>query len=84
MRYYLIAGERSGDLHGSNLISAIKKNDPDCSFRGFGGDLMRRSGMDLVVHYDQMAFMGLAALVTLGPALPSVPIAVPAAVYFFP
>jgi lipid-A-disaccharide synthase len=64
MRYYLIAGERSGDLHGSNLMNAIRKHDSEASFRGFGGDRMKGSGLDLVVHYDQMAFMGLAALVT--------------------
>ena len=64
MRYYLIAGERSGDLHGSNLIKSLKKYDPDGNFRGFGGDYMRAAGMDLAVHYDEMAFMGLKALVT--------------------
>ena len=64
MRYYLIAGERSGDLHGSNLIKSLKKYDPDGNFRGFGGDYMRAVGMDLAVHYDEMAFMGLKALVT--------------------
>lgn len=64
MRYYLIAGERSGDLHGSNLIRSLKKNDPNAVFRGFGGDYMKAVGMDLAVHYDEMAFMGLKALIT--------------------
>jgi lipid-A-disaccharide synthase len=64
MRYYVIAGERSGDLHGSNLINAIRKNDPSAAFRGFGGDYMKQAGLDLAVHYEQMAFMGLKALVT--------------------
>ena len=64
MLYYVIAGERSGDLHGSNLIQAIRRHDPAASFRGFGGDYMKEAGLDLVIHYDQMAFMGLAALVT--------------------
>jgi lipid-A-disaccharide synthase len=64
MRYYIIAGERSGDLHGSNLINAIRKLDPAAVFRGFGGDSMKEAGLDLVVHYEQMAFMGLKALVT--------------------
>jgi len=64
MRYYIIAGERSGDLHGSNLISAIRTHDPAAVFRGFGGDFMKEAGLDLVVHYEQMAFMGLKALVT--------------------
>jgi len=64
MRYYIIAGERSGDLHGSNLMNAIRKNDLAAVFRGFGGDYMKAAGLDLVVHYEQMAFMGLKALVT--------------------
>ncbi len=64
MRYYIIAGERSGDLHGSNLIRALKKEDPAASLRGFGGDYMKQVGLDLVVHYEQMAFMGLKALIT--------------------
>jgi len=64
MRYYIIAGERSGDLHGSNLINAIRTHDPVAVFRGFGGDFMKEAGLDLVVHYEQMAFMGLKALVT--------------------
>src|SRR5258708_20337863 len=64
MRYYLVAGERSGDLHGSNLIKALKKLDSHAAMRGFGGDFMKDAGMDLAVHYDEMAFMGLKALVT--------------------
>ncbi|MEQ8301748.1 MAG: lipid-A-disaccharide synthase [Cyclobacteriaceae bacterium] len=62
MKYYLIAGERSGDLHGSNLMKELKKNDPSAEFRGFGGDYMVAQGLDLVVHYHDMAFMGLIAL----------------------
>ena len=64
MKYYVIAGERSGDLHGSNLIKEIKKRDELASFRGFGGDYMKAEGFDLVVHYEAMAFMGFTALVT--------------------
>ncbi len=64
MRYYIIAGERSGDLHGSNLMKAIRKYDSTATFRGFGGDYMTREGLDLFVHYDEMAFMGFKALVT--------------------
>ena len=64
MRYYFVAGERSGDLHGSNLIKALKKLDPQATFRGFGGDYMKEAGLDLIVHYDELAFMGLKALVT--------------------
>ncbi len=59
MKYYIIAGERSGDLHGSNLIKALRKEDPDALFRGFGGDYMIESGAKVVVHYKEMAVMGL-------------------------
>jgi lipid-A-disaccharide synthase len=58
MRYYLIAGERSGDLHGSNLIKSLKKKDKDAVFRCWGGELMQEAGAELVVHYNDMAFMG--------------------------
>lgn len=58
MRYYLVAGERSGDLHGGNLINAIKKHDTEAMFRGFGGENMKAAGIDLAVHYSDMAFMG--------------------------
>lgn len=58
MTYYLIAGERSGDLHGANLIKGIKESDPEASFRGWGGDGMVAEGMELVTHYKDTAFMG--------------------------
>jgi lipid-A-disaccharide synthase len=58
MKYYLIAGERSGDLHGSNLIKAIKAQDPSAEFRAWGGDMMQAAGATIVKHYGQMAFMG--------------------------
>jgi lipid-A-disaccharide synthase len=58
MRYYLIAGEASGDLHGSNLMKAINETDPDAEFRFYGGDLMQSVGGTLVKHYREMAFMG--------------------------
>ncbi|MCC8147222.1 MAG: lipid-A-disaccharide synthase [Bacteroidales bacterium] len=58
MKYYLIAGEASGDLHGSNLMKALKEVDPDADFRYFGGDLMQAVGGSLVKHYREMAFMG--------------------------
>jgi lipid-A-disaccharide synthase len=59
MKYYLIAGEASGDLHGANLMKAIKKWDNRADFRFFGGDLMASEGGFLVCHYRQLAFMGL-------------------------
>lgn len=64
MKYYLIAGERSGDLHAGNLVKAIKKRDPSATFRGFGGEYMEQAGVELAVHYRDMAFMGLAELLT--------------------
>lgn len=63
MRYYIIAGERSGDLHGSNLIKELKALDPSATFRGFGGDYMKAEGAALAVHYEQMAFMGFVTLI---------------------
>ncbi len=58
MKYYIIAGEASGDLHGSNLIKALKKEDPNANIRCWGGDLMQNAGGVLAMHYKQMAFMG--------------------------
>ena len=58
MRYYLIAGEASGDLHGSNLMKELKAGDSKADFRFFGGDLMYNVGGRLVKHYREMAFMG--------------------------
>ncbi|TXK23538.1 lipid-A-disaccharide synthase [Pontibacter qinzhouensis] len=58
MKYYIIAGERSGDLHASNLIKQLRKQDPQAEMRGWGGDLMEEAGMELVKHYREMAFMG--------------------------
>ena len=58
MRYYLIAGEASGDLHGSNLIKELKKRDEEAAIRCWGGDLMEKAGAQLVKHYRDLAFMG--------------------------
>ncbi|MFO7614607.1 MAG: lipid-A-disaccharide synthase [Bacteroidales bacterium] len=58
MRYYLIAGEASGDLHASNLMKALKNNDPQAVFRCWGGDLMQAAGGALVMHYRDLAYMG--------------------------
>lgn len=59
MKYYLIAGEASGDLHGSNLMRGLKKADSKAQFRFFGGDFMLEQGGELVMHYKHGAFMGL-------------------------
>ena len=58
MRYYLIAGEASGDLHASNLMRALKAQDAEAEFRFFGGDLMQAVGGTLVKHYRELAYMG--------------------------
>ncbi len=59
MKYYLIAGEASGDLHASALMKELKKLDASVSFRFFGGELMLKEGGTLVKHYREMAFMGV-------------------------
>jgi len=59
MRYYIIAGETSGDLHGANLIKALKKEDPDAEFQIVGGDQMQAAaGVPVLIHTSEMAFMG--------------------------
>ena len=63
MKYYLVVGEASGDLHASHLMSEIKKNDSEAEFRFFGGELMAAQGGTLVKHYREMAFMGFVAVV---------------------
>ena len=60
MIYYIIAGEASGDLHGSNLIKELKKLDAGARFRCWGGDKMQEAGGELVKHYRELAFMGFA------------------------
>jgi len=58
MKYYIIAGEASGDLHGSNLMKALQTEDVNAQFRFWGGDLMQHVGGTLVKHYKELAFMG--------------------------
>ncbi|MDO4949325.1 MAG: lipid-A-disaccharide synthase [Bacteroidales bacterium] len=58
MKYYLIVGEASGDLHASNLMQALKHQDAEADFRFYGGDLMRRQGGHQVLHYRELAYMG--------------------------
>ncbi|MGB4885775.1 MAG: lipid-A-disaccharide synthase, partial [Ferruginibacter sp.] len=69
MKYYLIAGEASGDLHGSNLIKEIKRLDAQAEFRCWGGEKMEQNGAYLVKHYRQLAFMGFAEVVKNLPAI---------------
>ncbi|WP_047416665.1 lipid-A-disaccharide synthase [Cellulophaga sp. Hel_I_12] len=64
MKYYVIAGEASGDLHGANLIKELKAVDPQASIRCWGGDLMQAAGGHLVKHYKELAFMGFLEVFT--------------------
>ena len=63
MKYYIIAGEASGDLHASNLMKAILQNDTSAEFRFWGGDLMEDVGGTLVKHYRELAFMGFLEVI---------------------
>jgi lipid-A-disaccharide synthase len=63
MRYYIISGEASGDLHGSNLMKAMLEEDPKAEIRFWGGDLMQQVGGTLVKHYKERAFMGFAEVI---------------------
>ena len=62
MKYFIIAGEQSGDLHGSNLIKELYLTDDEAEIRCWGGDLMQSAGATLLVHYRKLAFMGLTAV----------------------
>ncbi len=63
MKYYLIAGEASGDVHASHLIAAIKQEDAQAQFRCFGGDMMKAQGAKLVQHYRDLAYMGFLPVI---------------------
>ncbi len=69
MKYYLIAGEASGDLHGSNLMKGLNAVDPNPEFRYWGGDLMQQQGGTLVRHYKNHNFMGFMEIVTKAPKI---------------
>jgi len=64
MKYYIIAGEASGDLHASNLVRELSLLDGQASFRGWGGDLMKKEGVELVRHIRDLAFMGFLEVVS--------------------
>lgn len=64
MKYYLIAGEASGDLHGANLMRALQQIDPEAEFRFWGGDRMEAVGGKLIKHYRDLAFMGFWEVIT--------------------
>mgnify|MGYP001548441181 CR=1 FL=1 len=69
MKYYIIAGEASGDLHGSNLIKELQKLDTDANIRCWGGDKMQATGATLVKHYKELAFMGFVEVIKNLPAI---------------
>jgi lipid-A-disaccharide synthase len=69
MKYYIIAGEASGDLHGSNLIKALFKQDDNANIRCWGGDLMENAGSTLVKHYKELAFMGFVEVLANIPTI---------------
>jgi len=64
MKYFIIAGERSGDLHGSNLIKALKNKDTEAEIQCWGGDMMQEAGAKLLKHYQEISFMGFAEVLT--------------------
>ena len=57
-KFFIIAGEPSGDLHGAALIKAIRNSEPKSSFIGHGGDSMKKAGMELIEHIDELSIMG--------------------------
>ncbi len=63
MKYYIIAGEASGDLHGANLMKALYRQDAEADIRYWGGDLMQQVGGELVKHYRELAFMGFVEVI---------------------
>ena len=63
MKLYFIAGEASGDLHGSNLLKELNKHHSSIQARGFGGDLMQNEGLNLSKHYRDLAFMGFVEVI---------------------
>ena len=63
MKYYIIAGEPSGDLQASYLVKELKAADPNAEFRCWGGDLMQKQGATIVKHYDELAFMGIEQVI---------------------
>ena len=69
MKYYVIAGEASGDLHASNLVKEIFKLDKDARIRAWGGDLMSAAGAEVVKHYRDLAFMGFTEVIKNLPAI---------------
>ena len=63
MKYFILAGEKSGDLHGSNLIHEIKRLDNDAVIQAWGGDAMASQGAEILIHHNQLAIMGILGVI---------------------
>jgi len=63
MKYFILAGEKSGDLHGSNLIHEIRLLDPEADIKAWGGDLMEKEGAEILIHHTELAIMGLLGVI---------------------
>ena len=63
MKYFILAGEKSGDLHGSNLIQEIHKLDKEAQIQAWGGDSMKAQGAEIIVHHNQLAIMGIVGVI---------------------
>ena len=63
MKYFILAGEKSGDLHGSNLIQEIKKLDNEAQIQAWGGDSMKAQGAEVIIHHNQLAIMGILGVI---------------------
>ncbi|RYD74076.1 MAG: lipid-A-disaccharide synthase, partial [Sphingobacteriales bacterium] len=63
MKYYIISGEASGDLHAANLVKELRKKDAYAEIRAWGGDLLLAQGVELVKHYRELAFMGFKEVI---------------------
>ncbi len=63
MKYFILAGEKSGDLHGSNLIQEIKKLDNEAQIKAWGGDAMKAHGAEVIIHHNQLAIMGILGVI---------------------
>ena len=63
MRFYIVSGEKSGDVHGGNLVSSFRKKSPNSEFRGFGGDRMKEEDVEIVKHINELSFMGILEVI---------------------
>ena len=71
-KFFLVAGEASGDFHGSKLVNSLKKIEPNSSFMGHGGDLMRKSGVQILEHIDNLSIMGFTEVLAHLPSIYSI------------